>query len=167
MLITRYGLRSADVKTLKLSSLRWDENLVEIVQNKTRTPLRLPLLRDVGWAIIDYLKNGRPPCECPEVFLTSTVPIRPFGVNSAGLNAILAKRVREAGVRIPGELPKGLHALRHTLASVMLAKGVELPVISSVLGHASSEATGVYLHTDIEHLRECALDPEEVLHGAE
>jgi integrase/recombinase XerD len=165
MLITRYGLRSADVKTLKLSSLCWNENLIEIVQHKTGTPLRLPLLRDVGWAIIDYLKNGRPPSECPEVFLTSTVPIRPFGGNSCGLNAILAKRVREAGVRIPADLPKGMHALRHTLASVMLSKGVELPVISSVLGHLSCESTGVYLHTDIERLRECALDPEEVLHG--
>lgn len=163
MLITRYGLRSADVKTLKLSSLRWNENLIEIVQNKTGTPLRLPLLRDVGWAIIDYLQNGRPISPCPEVFLTSTVPIRPFGCHSCGLNAILAKHVREAGVRIPHDLPKGMHALRHTLASVMLGNGVELPVISSVLGHVSSEATGVYLHIDRERLRQCALDPEEVL----
>ena len=162
MLITRYGLRSTDVKTLKLSSLRWNENLIEIVQNKTGTPLRLPLLRDVGWALIDYLQNGRPPSEHPEVFLTATVPIRPFGL-SCRLNGILAKRVREAGVRIPAELPKGLHSLRHTLASLMLAKGVELPVISSVLGHLTAEATGVYLHTDIEGLRDCALDPEEVL----
>jgi integrase/recombinase XerD len=166
LLITRYGLRSADVKTLKLSSLHWNENLIEIVQNKTGNPLRLPLLRDVGWAIIDYLQNGRPICACPEVFLTSTVPIRPFGCNSCGLNAILAKRVREAGVRIPRDIPKGMHALRHTLASVMLANGVELPVISSVLGHLTSEATGTYLHIDIERLKECALDPEEVLpHG--
>ena len=66
-------------------------------------------------------------------------------------------------MRIPAELPKGMHSLRHTLASVMLAKGVELPVISSVLGHLISEATGVYLHTDIERLRDCALDPDEVL----
>ena len=56
-----------------------------------------------------------------------------------------------------------MHSLRHTLASVMLAKGVELPLISSVLGHLTSEATSVYLHTDIERLRECALDPEEVI----
>ncbi len=166
MLVTRYGLRSADVKTLKLSSLRWNENLIEIVQNKTGTPLRLPLMRDVGWAIIDYLQNGRPVSPCPEVFLTSTVPIRPFGCHSCGLNAILSKRVQEAGVRIPRDVPKGMHALRHTLASAMLANDVELPVISSVLGHLTSEATGVYLHTDIERLRECALDPEEVLpHG--
>jgi len=55
-----------------------------------------------------------------------------------------------------------MHSLRHTLASVMLANDVELPVISSVLGHVTSEATSVYLHTDIARLRECALDPEEV-----
>ena len=166
MLISRYGLRSVDVKTLKLTDLKWDEGVIEIVQNKTGTPLRLPMLRDVGWAIIDYLRNGRPPSQCPEVFLTSTVPIRPFGLHSCGLNAILAKRVRAAGVRIPAELPKGMHSLRHTLASVMLAKGVDLPVISSVLGHLTSESTGVYLHTDVERLRDCALDPEEVLSHA-
>ena len=56
-----------------------------------------------------------------------------------------------------------MHSLRHTLASKMLANDVELPVISSVLGHVTSEATSVYLHTDIDQLRECALDPEEVL----
>jgi integrase/recombinase XerD len=162
MLVTRYGLRSADVKTLKLSDLRWSENVIELVQNKTRNLLRLPLLRDVGWAIIDYLQNGRPHSEYPEVFLTCTVPIRPFGLNSCALNAILAKRVQQAGVRISSEVPKGMHSLRHTLASVMLANDVELPVIASVLGHVTSEATSVYLHTDIARLRQCALDPEEV-----
>ena len=163
LLITRYGLRSLDVRTLKLSSLRWSENLIEIVQSKTGEPLRLPLLQDVGWAIIDYLRNGRPPSPLPEIFLTCTVPFRSFGVHSCGLNAILAKRVRQAGVAFPRDVPKGVHALRHTLASLMLAQGVELPVISAVLGHLRSESTGVYLHTDIEALRQCALDPEEVL----
>ena len=163
LLITRYGLRSLDVKTLKLSNLRWNENLIEIVQNKTGVPLTLPLLQDVGWALIDYLRNGRPPSPLLEVFLTCTVPIRAFGSHSCGLNAILAKRVQQAGVAFPRNVSKGVHALRHTLASVMLAQGVELPVISSVLGHLSSESTGVYLHIDIEALRECALDPEEVL----
>lgn len=166
MLITRYGLRSADVKSMKLSGLRWTENTIEIVQNKTGNPMSLPLLRDVGWAIIDYLQNGRPISEHEEVFLTCTVPVRPFGRHSCGLNAILAKRVRYAGVKIPANLPKGMHSLRHTLASVLLANDVALPVISSVLGHVSSEATNAYLHTDLARLRECALDPEEVLRDA-
>lgn len=163
LLITRYGLRSLDVRRLKLSSFRWNENLIEIVQSKTGEPLRLPLLQDVGWAIIDYLRNGRPPSPLPEVFLTSTVPSRAFGAHSSGLNAILAKRVRQAGVAFPRDVPKGVHAFRHTLASLMLAQGVELPVISAVLGHLSSESTAVYLHIDMEALRQCALDPEEVL----
>ena len=163
MLVTRYGLRSADVKNLRLSDLRWNESVIEFEQSKTRKLLRLPLLRDVGWAIIDYLQNGRPHSKHPEVFLTCTVPIRPFGQNSCALNAILAKRVQQAGVKISREVPRGMHSLRHTLASKMLANDVELPVISSVLGHATSEATSIYLHTDIDQLRECALDPEEVL----
>jgi site-specific recombinase XerD len=163
MLITRYGLRSVDVKTMKLCNLRWNENAIELVQNKTRNSLRLPLLHDVGWAIIDYLQHGRPPSEHPEVFLTCTTPIRPFGMHSCALNAILSKRIQQAGVRIPGNVRKGMHALRHTLASTMLANDVELPVISSVLGHVTSEATGIYLHVDVSRLRECVLDPDEVL----
>ena len=162
MLVTRYGLRSSDVKRLKLTDLHWNENVIEIIQSKTRNPLRLPLLQDVGWALIDYLKNGRPPSPHPEVFLTINVPFRPFS-HTTGLAAILTKRIQEAGVRISNDVPKGLHSLRHTLASTMLAKDVPLPVISAVLGHVTSEATGIYLHTDIARLRDCALDLEEVL----
>ena len=165
MLITRYGLRSADVKDLLLSNLRWNTNTIEIVQSKTQNSLQLPLMKDVGWAIIDYLKHGRPVSDSPYVFLTSTVPYRPFGTHSCALNALLAKHIRAAGVRIPLELPKGVHSLRHTLASTMLSNDVPLPVISSVLGHVTTKATSIYLHIDIERLKECALDPEEFLNA--
>lgn len=165
MLITRYGLRSADVKDLKLSNLRWDTNTIEIVQNKTRNPLQLPLMEDVGWTIIDYLKHGRPVSDYPNVFLTSNIPYRPFGIHSCALNAVLTKHIRNAGIKIPREVPKGVHSLRHTLASIMLAKDVPLPVISSVLGHVTQKATSGYLHIDIERLKECALNPEEVLNN--
>ncbi|MBW1838497.1 MAG: tyrosine-type recombinase/integrase [Deltaproteobacteria bacterium] len=163
MLITRYGLRSSDIKDLKLSNLRWDTNTIEIIQNKTKNPLQLPLLKDVGWAIIDYLKHGRPKSDSLNVFLTCTVPYRPFGTHSPGLNAVLTKYIRSAGVKIQREVPKGVHSLRHTLASSMLSNDIPLPVISSVLGHVTQKATGHYLHIDIERLRECALDPEVLL----
>ena len=166
MLITRYGLRSAEVKDLVLSNLRWDTNTIELFQSKTQNPLRLPLMKDVGWAIIDYLKHGRPPSDSPYVFLTSTVPSRPFGSRSCALNALLAKHIRAAGVKIPPDVPKGVHSLRHTLASTLLANDVPLPVISSILGHVTTKATSTYLHIDIERLKECALDPEEFLNHA-
>ena len=65
-----------------------------------------------------------------------------------------------------GHEPKGVHSLRHTLASTMLAKDVPLPVISSVLGHITQKATSIYLHIDIDRLKECALDPEVFLNHA-
>ena len=163
LLITRYGLRSCDVKDLMLSNFRWDTNTIEIIQSKTRNQLHLPLMNDVGWAIIDYLKHGRPATDSPYVFLTSTVPYRPFGTNSCALNSILVKHIRAAGVKISREVPKGVHSLRHTLASALLNNDVPLPIISSVLGHVTDQATNIYLHIDIERLKECALDPEEVL----
>jgi len=163
LLITRYGLRSAEVKDLMLSNLRWNTNTIEIVQSKTKNLLCLPLMKDVGWAIIDYLKHGRPKSDSPYVFLTSTVPYRHFGTNSCALNRLLAKHIRAAGVRIPLDVPKGVHSLRHTLASTLLANDVPLPVISSILGHVTTKATSTYLHIDIERLKECALDPEVFL----
>ena len=166
LIITRYGLRSADVKDLKLSNLRWDTNTIEIVQSKTRNPLQLPLMKDVGWAIIDYLQHGRPVIDSPYVFLTSTVPPRPFGSHSCALNALLTKHIRAAGVKIQREVPKGVHSLRHTLASAMLFNDVPLLVISSVLGHVTTKATSTYLHIDIARLKECALDPEVFLNHA-
>jgi site-specific recombinase XerD len=48
----------------------------------------------------------------------------------------------------------------------MLSNDVPLPVISSVLGHATTKATSIYLHIDIERLKECALDPEVLLNHA-
>jgi len=123
-------------------------------------------MKDVGWAIIDYLKNGRPVSDSPYVFLTSTVPYRPFGTHSCALNILLTKHIRNAGVRIQREVPKGVHSLRHTLASTMLANDVPLPVISSVLGHVTTKATSNYLHIDIKRLKECALDPEVFLNHA-
>ncbi|RKX72361.1 MAG: hypothetical protein DRP60_13805 [Spirochaetes bacterium] len=49
----------------------------------------------------------------------------------------------------------------------MLANDVPLPVISSVLGHLTIKSTGIYLHIDIERLKECALDPEVLLTHAD
>lgn len=165
MLVTRYGLRSADVKDLKLSNLKWDTNKIEITQSKTKNNTQFPLIKDVGWAIIDYLKHGRPESDCPNVFLTCKVPYRAFGLNSCALNAILSKHIRNAGVKIKNTIPKGVHSLRHTLASTMLADDVPLPIISSVLGHVTQKATNQYLHIDLNRLKECALDPEVLINN--
>ncbi|WP_420848266.1 hypothetical protein [Photorhabdus australis] len=58
LLVTRLGLRCIDVKHLTFSNFNWTENYLELSQSKTKRLIRLPLLKDVGWAVIDYLQNA-------------------------------------------------------------------------------------------------------------
>lgn len=162
LLASRLGLRTIDIKHLKLNDLKWQDKHIEIIQSKTATTLSLPLLPDIGWAIIDYLKNGRPKVESPYVFLRHIAPLEPFS-DEDRLHQIIIKYMKLAKIPLSPHKKKGMHSLRHTLASRLLAENTPLPIISDILGHISTESTAVYLKVDVNKLRECALNPEEVL----
>lgn len=161
LLVARLGLRTMDIKHLKLDNLKWQDNRIELIQSKTSKPLTLPLLPDIGWAIIDYLKNGRPKVESPYVFLRHLAPLEPFS-DEDHLHQIVVKYMRLAKIPICPQKKKGMHSLRHTLASRLLEENTPLSVISDILGHVSSDSTAVYLKVNVDLLRECALNPEEV-----
>jgi len=161
LLVVRLGLRASDVKTLKLNSLDWNKKKLVIVQTKTRQTLELPILDDIGWALIDYLKNGRPYTKSDAVFVNHKAPYGAFKMSN-GMQHILRKYMRFAGLEIPQNEHCGLHSLRSTLARTMLESGAPLPVISKVLGHESVQSTSVYLKINLEALRKCPIDPEEV-----
>lgn len=163
LLVTRLGLRTIDVKHLRLSDLKWRDNRIELIQSKTAAVINLPLLPDVGWAIIDYLKNGRPKVESPFVFLRHLAPLAPFS-DEDRLHQIVVKYMRLAKIPVSPHKKRGMHSLRHTLASRLLAENTPLPVISDILGHISSDSTAVYLKVDVTRLRECALNPEGEWH---
>ena len=53
--------------------------------------------------------------------------------------------MKAAGLTGPGRL--SLHSLRHTFASLLIAKGLDVVFVSRQLGHASPATTlGVYAH---------------------
>ena len=58
LLGARLGFRIGDILNLAISDIDWDNKQISIVQGKTRETLSMPLPIDVGWAIIDYLRNG-------------------------------------------------------------------------------------------------------------
>lgn len=154
------GLRAADIRNLKISDINWKAHTLKIVTGKTGEPLELPLLDSVGWAIIDYLKNGRPESISSNVFLAHHFPYGPIG-STASLTGALRKYLIKAGIDIKAGEAHGIHTLRSTLAQNMLFCGVELPVISQTLAHRDERTTvGNYLRIDTEHLRECSLELE-------
>jgi site-specific recombinase XerD len=63
LLACRLGLRLGDIRTLRLDDFKWDTAVIEISQSKTGAPLCLPMTEEVGEALIDYLKAGRPQLE--------------------------------------------------------------------------------------------------------
>ena len=60
LLIQTYGLRAGEVVRLRLRDIDWRRDQIHIQQSKTRADLWLPLMPEVGEALLDYLRYGRP-----------------------------------------------------------------------------------------------------------
>jgi len=161
LVAARLGLRMIDIFELRLVSIDWLNSRIETVQSKTGQPITLPLPDDVGWALIDYLKHGRPQVDSPYIFLCHSKAT--WGRQMKGsFDTMLAKYIRQARVKLSEGQKHGMHSLRHTLACRLLEAKTPLPVISEILGQISPEAIEKYLKVDVEMLRQCAINPQEV-----
>lgn len=166
LLALRLGLRSIDIVKLKLENIDWRTSTITIVQKKTGRRLVTPLLGDVGNALIDYLVNSRPTSSPPYVFLRNSAPYVHLSQSSSVYYAV-ASSMRIARIRQGEKENRGAHCLRHSLAARLLGAETPLPIISGILGHANKESTRIYLSSDIEHLRACALSLEGIEVGRE
>lgn len=155
LLATRLGLRSSDIRLLQFSNIDWDNNVITLEQFKTEEPIELPLLIDVGEAIIDYIQHSRPKSFSKYIFLKGNSPHLPLG--GATLTAITEKYFKKSNVEF-AKKRHGPHSLRHSLATNLLKKGTSLPVISGTLGHSSTASTMIYVHLNTEDLLNCSLD---------
>ena len=159
LLASRLGLRASDIANLQFSDIDWDKNMITLTMQKTKKVIELPLLADVGNAIIDYLRHGRPKSDSQNVFLSGNAPYVAATKNMvcAAINGIILR----SGVDTSGK-HHGPHSLRHSLASAMLNGGSLMPVISESLGHRSTQTTLAYLKIDIRSLQKCALPVPEI-----
>jgi integrase/recombinase XerD len=154
------GMRCTDIKSLKMENFHWAEKKLVFTQSKTRTPLSLPLTQEVGGAVIEYLRHGRPKkIDSPYIFVRHLAPFSTFAEGDH-LTQLIKKYMELA--HLPTlKKRRGMHSLRHTMASVLLEKDTPLSTISDILGHADADSTAVYLKVDMKKLKECALTFEE------
>jgi site-specific recombinase XerD len=153
-LLARLGLRAGEVARLQLDDIEWKAGEIVVVGKGPRLD-RLPLPHDVGEAIVEYLRDGRPRVSSRALFLRSVAPI--VGLSSVGVTEIVAR----AGARV-GLAPLGAHRLRHTAATEMLRAGASLPDIGQVLRHRRLGSTTVYARVDRDRLKPLALTWPEV-----
>lgn len=155
LLAAELGIRSGDIIRLQLSDIHWKRNTIEFVQYKTKDFNQLPLLENIKYALIDYLKNSRPQSATEYLFIgikNGGVPI-----TNTCVHQIVSKYFKKAGIDIT-ERKHGPHAMRHSLASSMLHNNTPMYVIKEVLGHSNINTTRMYLNIDIDTLKEVTLE---------
>jgi len=143
-LLARLGLRASEVARLSLNDIDWRAGEVTI-HGKGSTSERLPLPHEVGERLVSYLRQGRPPVDFREVFVTMHAPLR--SLSPIAVTQVVATACERAGVeRVHA------HRLRHTLASDLLRAGTPLAQIAPILRHASVATTAVYAKIDRDAL---------------
>jgi len=163
LLIAVYGFRIGEVCKLRLEDIDWEAERIDLQRPKQRKLQKYPLAKEVGEALIRYLKEVRPHSRHREVFLSLRQPYRPL--STGGLSSMVQIRVKRLGLHLPHYGP---HALRHACATHLMSEGFSLKEIGDYLGHVSVAATLIYSKVDLPALREVAdFDLSEVVKHAE
>jgi site-specific recombinase XerD len=148
-LLVRLGLRAGEVAALTLDDIDWRAGEL-LVRGKGDRSERLPLPVDVGEAIVEHLRRGRPATALGRtVFVRVKAPHR--ALTSGGVTQVVMAAAQRAGL---GHL--SAHRLRHTAATAMLRAGSPLAEVGQVLRHRRALTTAIYAKVDREALRALA-----------
>ena len=109
---------------------------------------------DVGAAVVDYLRYGRPHSSCRRLFLRTLAPHVGFASGCA-ITMIAKQTLDRAGIH--GYAHRGAHLFRHSLATDLLRSGATFSEIGQLLRHESTDSTRIYAKVDIDALRQLSL----------
>lgn len=152
LLLARLGLRAGEIATLELRDIVWRTGEI-VVRGKGRVLDRLPLLSDIGEALVLYVTKDRGTCDSRRVFLRMKAP----RVGLAGPGAVgHIVRLALARANLRSQSRGAAHIFRHSLATRMIRHGASIAEISEVLRHRSQSTTQIYAKVDFETLREVA-----------
>ncbi len=152
-LLYTYGVRGGQVRALRLSDIQWRQSAIRFPACKGGRQVIEPLTDEVGEALLDYLRNGRPRATCPEVFLTERAPVHPMQADH--LYTRVCSRLQSLGL---GDGPRGPHGFRHAFASRLLDNGHSIKTIADMLGHRDINSTFIYTKVDFRTLEQVPLD---------
>jgi site-specific recombinase XerD len=151
LLLVRFGLRAGEVVNMELDDIDWRAGEI-MIRGKGLLHDRLPLPADVGEALADYLRYGRPQCSTRRLFICAKAPRRGF-TGPGAISSIVRRTIDRAGLDPP---IKGAYLLRHSLATEMLRRGASMSEIGEVLRHRVPSTTEIYAKVDFHGLRSLA-----------
>lgn len=149
------GVRACDIVNLKLSDIKWSQDYISFVQQKTGNAVNLPLSPVLGNSLFNYITKERGSSSYDNVFLSTDPPFKPFRDHSACYH-VVSSIIKKAHINMNDRFC-GVHFLRHNIASNMVNSEIPLETIAAVLGHSTPNSTNVYITTNETKLRDCVL----------
>lgn len=153
LLLARLGLRPTEVIAMQIDDIDWRAGEI-MIRGKGKLYDRLPIPKDVGEALVDYIRHDRLTAS-RFLFVNNHAPRNPFK-DATILNSILRNAFTQTKLKPPTKYV-GSHILRHSLATNMIRKGSSIVEIGSLLRHRSRQTTMIYAKLDLDALRSIAI----------
>ncbi len=135
LLMLHSGLRSGEIRFLKLSDIEWEAGRVRIEQSKGLKDRLVPMSEVTIQALNAYLKVRGPQKSLPEnVFIFRDAPLS---------KTYLFERMEFFGRRT-GVGTIAPHRLRHSCATLLLNSGAPVLAVQTILGHKHVDTTLEY-----------------------
>jgi len=146
ILFTAYsaGMRVSEVTSLRLSDIDSDRMQIRIEAAKGKKDRYVglsPVLLDILRA---YLKKSKP--RPVKYLFESEMPGEAYSSRSA--QKVFQRAKEKAGIR----KEVSFHSLRHSFATHLLEKGIDIRFIKDILGHFNIKTTERYVHVKKEQL---------------
>ena len=135
ILVTFYasGIRANELLSLEPSHIDADQKTLRVFGGKGNKDRSVPITDDLVVALRKYFKAYR-----PKTYLFEGTNGGRFSASS--LNQIVKSAAKRARI----QKNVSCHTLRHTYATHLLEKGVNLRVIQEILGHSDPKTTQIY-----------------------
>jgi len=157
-LLATYGVRIGQALSLRISDIKWEEELIYFQSSKRGKPLCFPLQKDVAQALLDYIRKDRRNAPFPQLFLT----VKGHHQRPLGCNINLKPFLKSCHKLDVSKLKLSWHSIRHAFATRLMEQEVPIKTIADLLGHRCIDTTFIYTKVDLPHLRLLAREWPEV-----
>jgi integrase/recombinase XerD len=139
------GLRIRECLNLKLADVDLVNDFISVKQGKGNKDRNVPVNDRLKTVLQEYLEEYRNDHGTESFFA---------GQSGGMCKQYVNRMLKQAEVKAGMDKHISCHILRHSFASNLTERGVDILKVQKLLGHNSIKTTAVYLHTTQEELQE-------------
>lgn len=140
------GMRIGEAINLTFEDINLDGNYIYIRKRKGRYDRKIPISIKLRIILENYYEyRDEIDTDSEKVFVDEYRG----ACTESHFNTILKRAAKKAGLNVN----ISSHIMRHSFASNLIAKGVDIVKVKKLLGHEKIETTQIYMHTNMHLLR--------------